>query len=215
MDGGCVCDGMRMLAVGCAPQCCAIFGWNGSLRDPYDKPSTTCTACFVHAFPTSAVVIVSASFFFFFEWSQCRLTQSLCCCCCSDSAWQPPRKASPVGRIRNQIPVYKSTGNFHQPAHFTRVGGPYQDLRWVLGWLNTFFDLSCIHHFFLSCHHCRRHPRTILRPFATLRIWRVPTRSQLPVPRRLRRQRETVPRNHLPTPCLQNQISRKLLHPSG
>lgn len=156
VDGGCVCDGMRMLAVGCAPQCCAIFGWNGSLRDPYDKPSTTCTACFVHAFPTSAVVIVSASFFFFFfEWSQCRLTQSLCCCCCSDSAWQPPRKASPVGRIRNQIPVYKSTGNFHQPAHFTRVGGPYQDLRWVLGWLNTFFDLSCIHHFFLSCHHCR------------------------------------------------------------
>jgi hypothetical protein len=121
------------------------FGWNDSLRDPVTNRVQHCTACSsMHLrLPFSSLRDVSASF-------SCRLIQPLLLC--SNSAWQPPRKASPVGRIRNQIPVYKSTGNFHQPAHLTGVGGPYQDLRWVLGLLNTFFDVFIIFVFFFLHH---------------------------------------------------------------
>ena len=57
----------------------------------------------------------------------------------------------------------------------------------------------------------RRHPRPILRPTQTVRVRWLPTRSELHLLRRLRRQRQTVARNHLPAACIQNKVPRKLL----
>jgi len=57
----------------------------------------------------------------------------------------------------------------------------------------------------------RRYSRSVLRPVETVRVRRISTREQLPVPRRLRRPRQTVARDHLPAARIQDQISRKLL----
>ena len=47
------------------------------------------------------------------------------------------------------------------------------------------------------CHLYRRYPWPILRSFATVRVRRVPTRSQLPVPRRLCRPWQAITRDDL------------------
>lgn len=57
----------------------------------------------------------------------------------------------------------------------------------------------------------RWHSRTILRPVATVRVRWIPTREQLPLPGRLRRQRKTIFGDNLPVACIQNQVSRELL----
>lgn len=59
-----------------------------------------------------------------------------------------------------------------------------------------------------------RHSRPILRPSPTVRVRRFPTRSQLSVPGRLRGSRKTVFGNHLPPPRVQDQVPRKLFHPT-
>jgi len=127
--------------------------------------------------------------------------------CHLTSAWQPSWKTCPIGRIRNQILVYEGSGNFHQSAHFARVRSAYQDLRYVQ--IRSVLP-SCVYSFMMGT--SRRHSRPILRPFATFRIWRVSTRSKLSIPRGLRRQRKAVSGDHLSSPRLQNQISRKFLH---
>lgn len=44
------------------------------------------------------------------------------------SAGKSTGEACAASRIRDQIPVYQSTRNFHQPADSARVGGTDQDL---------------------------------------------------------------------------------------
>lgn len=57
----------------------------------------------------------------------------------------------------------------------------------------------------------RRYPRPILRPPPPLRVRRLPPRSQLPLPRRLRRPRQAIARDHLPATRLQDQVPGELL----
>lgn len=59
-----------------------------------------------------------------------------------------------------------------------------------------------------------RYSRPILRSPAPFRVWRLPARSELPLPRRLRRSRQAVARDYLPALGVQDQVSRKLLHPA-
>lgn len=59
----------------------------------------------------------------------------------------------------------------------------------------------------------RWYPRPILRSSAPLWIRWLPARSQLPFPRRLRWPWQAVPRNHLPSPRIQDQVPRKFLRP--
>ena len=123
------------------------FGWNGSWRDPMTNRVQHCTALL---FPCIPLCLPFSSLRDSYRLLSCKANPVPLLGCVLNSAWQPPRKASPVGRIRNQIPVYKSTGNFHQPAHFTRVGGPYQDLRWVLGFVEHVFCVFIIFFFFFA-----------------------------------------------------------------
>ncbi len=58
-----------------------------------------------------------------------------------------------------------------------------------------------------------RYSWPILRSLAFVRIWWIPSGSQLPLPGRLRRQRKAVVGDHLPSPGVQDQVSRELLHP--
>jgi len=46
---------------------------------------------------------------------------------------------------------------------------------------------------------------------AALRVWRLPPRGQLPLPRRLRRPWQTVSRDDMPFACIQDQVPRELL----
>ncbi len=52
----------------------------------------------------------------------------------------------------------------------------------------------------------RRYPRPVLRSSAPLRIRWLPSRGELPFPRRLRRPWQAVSRDHLPPSCLQDQV---------
>ena len=60
----------------------------------------------------------------------------------------------------------------------------------------------------------RRCTRSVLRFATVIRIRRLSTRVQLPLPRRLCWPRQTIPRNHLPSPRLQDQVPRELLPPA-
>lgn len=53
----------------------------------------------------------------------------------------------------------------------------------------------------------RRHPRTILGPIEALRVWWLPSRGKLPLPRRLRRSWKAEPRDHLPAASIQGGAS--------
>ena len=52
---------------------------------------------------------------------------------------------------------------------------------------------------------CRRHPRAVLGPAAAVRVWRVPSGGQLPVPGGLRGQGQAEPGDHLPAACVQSE----------
>ena len=54
-------------------------------------------------------------------------------------------------------------------------------------------------------------PWPILRPAHIFQVRRLPARSELHLLLRLRRQRQTVTRNHLPAARIQNKVSRKFL----
>ena len=56
-----------------------------------------------------------------------------------NSARQPTWKASSVTGIRNQVLVYKSKRNLHQPTHPTGTRGPDQDL-WC-AFMTSFYPL--------------------------------------------------------------------------
>jgi hypothetical protein len=62
-----------------------------------------------------------------------------------------------------------------------------------------------------TCQDRWRRARPILRSYSSVRDVRVPSCGQLPLPWRLRRQREAESRDHPPPPLLQNQVSRELL----
>ena len=59
----------------------------------------------------------------------------------------------------------------------------------------------------------RRHSRPVHGPAAAVRVRRLPSRGQLPLPRRLRGPGEAVAGDHLPAARLQDQVPRELLPP--
>ena len=61
----------------------------------------------------------------------------------------------------------------------------------------------------------RRHPRSVLRPVASVRVRRLPARSQLPLLGRLRGPWQAVTRDDLPPTGVQDQVPGELLRVAG
>ena len=154
------------------------FGWNGSWRDPMTNPSTACTALLFPCIPLCPPSVIRIGFF------HARLTQSLCWVVFSTVRGNRPGKPVQLAEYEIKYLCTKAREIFINQPILLELEAPIKICGGYWGLLNTFFVYSSF--FSSSLHHYRRHPRTILRPVATLRIWRVPTRSQLPVPRRLR-----------------------------
>lgn len=164
---------------------------------------------------------------------------AVCFCFCSQrsKAWQECAAAGEWdSRIMPQI-----QGDLSQSTHSSGVGGPPQDLWYVLhrcvyltepwGYTINGHNLDwwdskrynrkrCLKltpsKYCIWIHlslSCRWHPWSILWPTEALWIWGFPSREQLPVSGRLRGQREAVSGNHLSSAGLQNQVPRELLPP--
>lgn len=74
--------------------------------------------------------------------------------------------------------------------------------------------LTCLspHPFYLCF---RWYSWAVHRPIEAVWIWWLPPRGKLPFPGWLCGQRETIPGNHLPSACLQDQIPRELFPAQG
>lgn len=100
-------------------------------------------------------------------------------------------------RGRGAWPLPQIQGNFSPTANPTWIRSPTENLWYELALLFQRQNIKCDQ--FL-----RWHPWPVHWPVEAVWVWRFPSRSKLPLPWWLCWSWETVPRNYLPSPSLQD-----------